>query len=75
MSRTHHLVCHDKKKHIWIGQGVNAKGQMAAFYSGEPRTMLCLGEFFRQTQGHDLRLVDSEEVPDGYTDMTPYDAD
>lgn len=77
MSRTHHLVCHAKKLHIWVGQGMNAKGQMASFYSGDPETMLRLGEFLRLTQGHDIRLVDSEEVNyrDDYTDMSHYNAD
>lgn len=77
MSRTYHLVCHEKKLHVWVGQGTNEHGQMASFYSGEPETMLRLADFLRRTQGHDIRLVDSETLDEhegDYTDLSDYNA-
>lgn len=55
MSNTHHLVCHETKQMVWIGQG---NGSMEAFYSEENFSMDALGRFLVATAGRPLQLVE-----------------
>jgi hypothetical protein len=54
MSQTFNLVCHAKRKKIWIGQGW---GSMTNFYSGMPDRMEHLKRFLNDTRGHALVLL------------------
>lgn len=55
MSQTFSLVCHEKRKRVWIGQGAN--GVMSSFYSGNSSTMTALHRFLADTAGSPIELI------------------
>jgi len=74
MSTTFHLVCHETKQTLWIGQGRG--GEMTTLYYGEPETMGRLRAFLNATAGKPLVLMNDHTIEnlDGYAeldDMTP----
>lgn len=60
MSTGFYLVCHETKRHLWVGQG--HEGEMTTFYSGEPDTMRLLGSFLRSRFKKPLVLLDEHDV-------------
>lgn len=50
MSDTYYLACSKCKEHVWIGQ--SSHSQDWCFYTGEPKTMEELKEFFWKHTGH-----------------------
>ena len=68
MSQTFSLVCHEKRKRVWIGQGQD--GLMGTFYSGEKQTMRQLHRFFLETTGSPVELICNDWASD---DVASYD--
>lgn len=62
MSTCFHLVCHETRQMLWIGQGHG--GDMTTFYSGVPETMERLAAFLRTTRGKPLVVMSDHEIDD-----------
>jgi hypothetical protein len=54
MSQTFSLVCHETKKRVWVGQGLN---KMTVFYSGKQETMEKLKKFLQDHYEKDIVLL------------------
>ncbi len=61
MSVCYHLNCHDCQEYIWIAQGGSC------FYYGELKTMMDLGTFLFEHEGHGLSF-DGDNQFDDYKD-------
>ena len=62
MSQTFHLVCHETKQEVWVGQGHG--GVMTSFYSAQSKTMAALARFLAATAGKALVLMEADQLCD-----------
>jgi|688.fasta_scaffold311085_2 hypothetical protein len=72
MSQTFSLVCHEKRKRVWIGQGSN--GLMSSFYSGDPAAMAALHRFILETAGLPIELFCNDWAPDEFWEYDDFES-
>lgn len=69
MSDTFHLVCHETRQQLWVGQ---AHGGVLGVYSS-PDHLTRLGRFLAATKGKPLVLLEAQESDGGSDDWLDYE--